>query len=616
MKRMYSFYLFKTIKSRLLAVSLTFLAIGIILPVQITTHIYLDQIQRKNEEGTVSKFMNTAMQINDILSSSMTSSILLQSKEETYDYLTTGYVNEDYRQKTLDRISFLNKIEYCFDTNSNINAVLFFRKDGTMCGASSTWNFFMEEGPHPFYRNRIQNLDNAEHSVVWLGVFPKTDFTLSPIFGYFSANDLMICGLRKFTYTLQPDIRKDFIMLVSVKEESIRDSFKYLADEYSDVCLLDASGALISGSDFSQFGVVPAYYNKINSRSQYGSVSYTTEQDMEYQLVYYRLENPDWILVKLTPTSIQYKSIYLLRNITLGVGSASIVLAGVLYSIWAIRFTRPLKQITLALTRVHEGDFAVQIPETSNIEEINKIQQHFNQMINSINDLLAQKEKNEQEKLLLEVRNLQVQINPHFIYNSITSIRWMATLSGAEKVSDMLVVLSELLHPIFSEWTLDWTLRDELSYADNYIKLMRLRYGNRVSMDIQKEITMATDSIKIPRFVLQPLLENSCEHGVLRDQSLHIEIHIYYDANKFIIQVMDDGAGFHHETMLRLNEIFAVPAAAQLTENSKEKGRGIGLINVNRRLKMRYGEGYGLTIMHLSDHGSCIEVKIGVKDLP
>jgi two-component system sensor histidine kinase YesM len=604
---------FKTIKSRLITVSLIFLAVGIFLPVQITSLLHLAQIQQKNESETVSRFNYTAMKLNEILGSAMTSAMLLQSEDAVYNYLTTEYSNNDFLKKTMDRISFLDAIQPYFYSARDLNAVLFFRQDGTMCGASRTWNFFMEDSSHPFY-NDVVKKSIITHKTVWLGTYPMSEFTLATSTDQASADELMICGLRKVTYALQPGKRKDLIMLVSVKEESVRESFSYLSDEDSSVYLLDGSGALISGGNMSKLGVIPEFYYKINLENKYGSISYTTAKDIDYQIIYYQLENPDWILIKQTPTSIRYKSINLLRKTSYIVGTAFILLACILYSVWVISFTRPIKQITEGLTQVYKGNLSVHINESSNIEEINRMQKHFNQMIRSINDLLKQKEKDEQEKMMLEFRNLQAQINPHFIYNSITSIRWMATLSGAEKVSDMLVVLSELLHPVFSDWTIDWTLKEELNFSENYIRLMRLRTGNQVNMEINSDLDMeANESIRIPRFVLQPLLENSCEHGMVRGQSLRIKIQISYESEKLNIYVMDNGIGFNDETMTRLNEVFSAPLASEKTESRQKRSRGIGLINVNKRLKLHYGDAYGLTIISPpKDWSSCIKMETKV----
>jgi two-component system sensor histidine kinase YesM len=606
--------MFKTIKSRLIAVSMIFLALSIILPVQITSQVYLKQIQHRNEEESVSKFSHTANQINEILSSSITSANLLHNEDEVYNYLISGYKSKDNLQKTLDRISLLDTIKSYLNSNRDLYAVLFFQEDGTMCGASLDWNFFMEEEIHPFY-NEIQNVTNIGYNTAWMSAFPKKTFTRASSSDYLLSNDIMVCGVRKITYVLLPGTHKEIYMVVLVKEESIRNCFKYITDADSNVFLLDSAGTLISGNKY-QFGVKPDYYKKLNLDAQYGSFSYTSDDGIEYQIVYYQIYNSGWILIKQTPISIQYESIKTLSNISLIIGAAFIIIAGMLYSIWAIRFTKPLNQITQALTQVHEGNLSVQTPETSDIVEINQMQQQFNQMVKSINDSLVQIEIDEQEKMILEVRNLQAQINPHFIYNSITSIRWMATLSGADKVSDMLVVLSDLLHPIFSEWTLEWTLEDELGFSENYIKLMRLRYGNRVSMKIQKEIgSSSSESIKIPRFILQPLLENSCEHGLKRDQSLLIVINIYYNLDSFIVHVTDNGAGFSTEAIDWYNEKFADSSyKEEVNTQGESKSRGIGLINVNKRLKMYYGEEYGLTIINQPNGGSCIEVRLGIKE--
>lgn len=611
-KRRRSF--FKSFKTRLITVSLLFLLLGILLPVIISSRMFLRQLQTENESETVLNFSRTATRINELLDSASMSGLRIQSEDVVYEYITTGYQQENSVQKTIDRIAFIDAVQEGMQLNDALNAVMFFRKDGTMCGVSNNWNFFEEDEPHPFVESEyFKNVSDTENSTVWAGAFPKNEFTKVKLSGTLSTDDLLICGLRKSTYALQPVRYNGVIMLVSVKEEALRECFEFISDEESSVCLLNESGVQISGTDFSLFNMVPEYYSEFDPDLQYDSIFYESAEHVEYQIVYYRLENPDWTLVKMIPTSVQQRSTNRLIKTAIVVGLVFLVGMTVIYTLWAIRFTRPINQVTEALVTVRDGDLDVHITENARTEEIQTMQQQFNQMIDSIQELLAQKEKNEQEKLLLEMKNLQAQIDPHFIYNSITSIRWMATMAGADKVADMLVVLISLLRPIFSDWTLDWTIDEELAFVENYMKLMRMRYGNRISMKIEEEGCPATvGSLRIPRFSLQPLLENCCEHGIMPDRPLQILISISVQGEYLIIRVQDDGAGMDAETMNWLNARFADSLQEPLPPDSKRTvhSNGIGLININRRLKLRYGEAYGLTFNTPPERGTCIEVRI------
>ena len=287
----------------------------------------------------------------------------------------------------------------------------------------------------------------------------------------------------------------------------------------------------------------------------------------------------------------------------------------VLYTIWVSRFTGPVNQVTKALLQVKEGNLQVQIKESARTQEILTMQQQFNEMIRSINDLLLQKGKNEKETLLLEMRNLQSQIDPHFIYNSIASIRWMAIFAGADKVSDMLIVLSNLLRPIFNDWTLVWSISEELNFTENYVKLIHMRYGDSIDIKIHKNlIPDDLDTFQIPRFTLQPLLENRCEHGMQPEQQLEIAVSMACDGDLLTIRVVDNGAGMRPDTMEWLNARFADPVSEPLPQMRKSvvHSHGIGMININRRLKLQYGEAYGLRLSTPENGGTCVEVRLRV----
>ncbi len=614
--------MFKTLKSRLIVVSLLFLIVGILLPVVITSNIFLKQIQSANEDSTVLNFSRTASRINEMLAAASVSAFRVQNEQEVNDYLIKGYLEEDPSKKIMNRIDFYKVIEEGLQINDDLNAILFFRNDNTMCGVSSTWHFF-EDGNTSIAAKMNQvchtaqntNKNANKNAVEWLGAFPKTDFTQAHLSGQLSSDDLLVCGVRRLINVSQPAGRDAITMLVSVKETSLQKCFELIADADSSVCLLDETGTQISGTDFSLFGKIPDYYEMIDEDSQYGSKIFTSDDKTEYQVVYYRLGYPNWMLAKIMPTSVQHRSTNTLIATAVAIGCALLAITTVLYTIWAIRFTEPVNQVTTALLRVKEGDLEVQIAESAHTKEILTMQQQFNQMIRSINELLAQKEKNEQETLLLEMRNLQAQIDPHFIYNSIASIRWMAIFVGANKVSDMLVVLSNLLRPIFNDWTLVWSLDEELQFTNNYIKLVRMRYGDSINIQIHKDLLPSDlGTFQIPRFTLQPLLENSCEHGMRPEQPLNITVYLTCDVDVLTIRVIDDGVGMNRDTMEWLNARFADPVSEPLPKMHKSviHSNGIGMININRRLKLQYGESYGLWISAPESGGTCVEVRLHI----
>ena len=182
-------------------------------------------------------------------------------------------------------------------------------------------------------------------------------------------------------------------------------------------------------------------------------------------------------------------------------------------------------RVTDSLTRVQDGDLALRLPEESGTAEIRLLETQFNRMLDSLNELLVQREADERAKLSLEMRSLQTQITPHFIYNTITSIRFAAQMRGDTVVADMLISLIRLLRPIFSEWTPEWTLGEELAFSENYMTLMRMRFGDRIRFEVQSAPDLS--DCLVPRFTLQPVLENCCEHSAVTEHPLTVRIRIH-----------------------------------------------------------------------------------------
>ena len=143
-----------------------------------------------------------------------------------------------------------------------------------------------------------------------------------------------------------------------------------------------------------------------------------------------------------------------------------------LTALWSRSICRPLEDLTEVMRRVRDGELnRLVVSREHDAEEVRLVAEQTNQMLASINDLIARNEKNERAKHRLEMRTLQAQITPHFLFNTLTSIRWAASMSGSKHVARLLELFTRLLHPIFSDWSEEWTLRQELAYTQNYVDL-------------------------------------------------------------------------------------------------------------------------------------------------
>jgi len=175
-------------------------------------------------------------------------------------------------------------------------------------------------------------------------------------------------------------------------------------------------------------------------------------------------------------------------------------------------------------------------------------------------------------------------------------------MSGAGKVGDMLVELAELIRPIFTEWRLVWSLRDEITYISHYLKLLTLRYGGLIHADLYIEEELM--DVPLPCFTLQPLLENSAEHGVMDGKPLSIVVEGKRLADGRVqLCVRDNGRGIPQS---KLTAIRQKMGASEVRPEEGVGHTGIGLINSCRRLRMHGGEGSGMLIESAENEGTTI----------
>ncbi len=596
----------KTFPFQLICVSTAVLLVAVLLVSALIFGQYQASMVEQSEQVTLQSFVTTERNINRQLNGAHKAALLVAQRPEVDGYLFGTFATE--AQRVTAQRAMMNVISEALADDYYLSGVLFFRDDGRMVGATEPWRFSYEVEAHPFFeRAGLAGLP-VEPRITWLGGYRLEDFTLYP-------NDpgqddrLLIVGARKtrYSYSSTGDVRTS-TMVVAVGARELLSSFEYLDYASEDVLLLDGQGRQLAAKNLGAMGGVPWFYGALDLGASYGSVNADLD-GARYQLIYYRMPETGWLLVKQIPFEVYTDRVNRLRAVTLT--TAGIVLLGVLglHTLWAMRFSRPLKQTGLALERARNGDLSVRMTEPSGIYEYELMRTEFNRMIQSIQELLARTKSLEHERITLELQNLQSKLNPHMIFNSITAIRWMAAMSGADKVSDMLVELAELIRPVFAEWRLTWTLREELAYVRHYVRLLQLRYSAVFTLEVHVPDEML--ALELPCFTLQPLLENSCEHGARPEKPIHIQLDVEVEGDGIALRVRDNGRGMTEEMTeaLRLHTRDAdMPDGTVLKPALGHSG--IGLRNVHRRLRMYGGEGCGLTIQSEAGVGTCITVRV------
>ena len=215
-----------------------------------------------------------------------------------------------------------------------------------------------------------------------------------------------------------------------------------------------------------------------------------------------------------------------------------------------------------------------------------------------------------------ELKALQSQINPHFLYNVLDGIRGHALSEGVVELAEMTEALSKIFRYSVSHWENEVSLDSELINVRSYFKIQQYRFNNKFELKIIIENNDdETLLCRLPKLTLQPIIENSIYHGLeTKLEKGHVTIRTRLTDSLLIIEVGDDGVGVSEEILERVNNSFKDWKTIK-TEKNKTAGMGIALKNVNSRIKMMYGEEYGLHLYSTEGFGAMIEIQLPRKQL-
>lgn len=281
------------------------------------------------------------------------------------------------------------------------------------------------------------------------------------------------------------------------------------------------------------------------------------------------------------------KSIMTTVAVSATISAFLIVLVWIFTNKIAKSISEPIVDLCNKTKLVGEGDFTVRALN-SETEEVRILSQNFNQMVRRIEQLVEDVTKEQMNLRRTELELLQSQINPHFLYNTLDTIIWLAADGQNEQVVQIVHDLSTFFRESLSKGEGLITIRDELLHVESYLKIQSVRYQDIMdfSIDVQEEIL----DQKIIKMTLQPLVENALYHGIKRRREKgKIEINGVYDEENIYLSVEDDGPGMDQEQVKNINN-------EMMSGSWDRKVTGFGMSSVNQRLKLQFGEEYGLLV--------------------
>ena len=301
---------------------------------------------------------------------------------------------------------------------------------------------------------------------------------------------------------------------------------------------------------------------------------------MNYTAVVSSVEENGWKVVSMVSTSRLTAAYNRVMGISLLVISLLLLLFYLFSRYFLGEIITPLHSVMEGMKEMEEGNLTVHV-EPAGQNEIRTMIHSFNRMVRELKASIEENERVQQKKHRAEVNALQSQINPHFLVNTLNSIRFMAQVSRFEGIRRMAEALIKILSCSFRGSISFYTVREELDVLDSYIYLMKIRYSD--GFEVEYHIDQGCLAYKMPRLILQPIVENSIVHGLAEkeDDIGHLKISLKEEVESLLFTVEDDGRGMTQEE---------IEALLHPKEREEDDNTSIGIENVLGRLKLNFGE--------------------------
>lgn len=335
--------------------------------------------------------------------------------------------------------------------------------------------------------------------------------------------------------------------------------------------------------------------NQIKAQQEREKQSFSGQvNNTQQQISYIYNEQMGWYLISTMPFS------YINSETSKITGSMAIIIVFivicciVIISVMNKSIVKPIKKIIAFSNQISNGEFSNRIQDNHD-DEMGVLSRKMNNMVSELEHLMHNQKLDQKRKRELELQMLQSQINPHFLFNTLNTLRWLAIINQVPVLSNGITSLSELLRSTILDSNEEITIEQELQNLSNYFEIQKIRYAD----SFQVEYTVNDELIQcpIPKFILQPVAENAIIHGLSEHgKSINITIKVERKDQFIYIEIMDDGKGFDINSF-------------KSSDNNK-KLSGIGITNVDERIKLYYGEEYGLFITSVIGKGTCCTIII------
>ncbi|MDQ0225645.1 sensor histidine kinase [Metabacillus niabensis] len=447
-----------------------------------------------------------------------------------------------------------------------------------------------EYNPKEFFEEPwFEQLDHVYgYEAVWIGSQP-TVFTSEK-----ETNPYQISVAR----TLRDSNLKIYgYVIVTIMENKLNQVFENLPGN-EEMMLLNGDSQILSHANSEKIGQSFPYIEQMQDK-HFSNIIKIGSHD--YLIADHQVTNTGWKLVSLTPYMQAINKINSIFNKMFLVQLISFIVFFLLLTYLLQTITKPLVRLGNVVAAVQEGNLKIRTKINSN-DEIGRLSASFDQMLERINKMITEITETQVRKRKAEFAMLQAQINPHFLFNVLNSIRMKVMRKGDQESAEMISSLSKLLRMTIDQEKEMILFKEEVEIVKDYINLMNMRQKEKVQFDVS--ITAEANVEKIPRFILQPIIENSIIHGLNQRAGL-ISLNSYIANNDFFIVLEDNGQGMDEKTLADVRE--KMTHREEIGPHKNKQGfSSIGLSNVYERMRMTFGEAFHMEVNSSNGGGTII----------
>jgi len=390
-------------------------------------------------------------------------------------------------------------------------------------------------------------------------------------------------------------------MFFAILESQFRNFYSSYTSPGNHVFLVNQSGVIMSSDQSELIGTHSDELLRFAQRiEEEPETDYIVDDFLgkEQMILMEYLPYFDMYMFNVIDKKVAFGNLIDERKILL-ISMGIVVVALVVVFLASRRITNSLSNLVRQIESTSKYDFD-QYVTISGTYETRQIGQAFNTVLDELHEYVDQLVISQRQRRNAELAALQQQINPHFLYNTLTSIKFMVQMGEKEETEETINALISLLQNTVGNVDETITVKQELDNLKNYVLINQKRYGNRIKVNYF--VSPGCEDIQIPKLILQPFMENSFFHGFIRKPEGYINVLIWEEGNILNCEVLDNGDG------MEVSENNTLPS----TKRKQDLFSGIGIKNVHERIQLIYGEGFGVTISSKVGEGTKVKITLPI----